>query len=115
MADIWYRAEGSGRDVIHEATTGVVAIFERHGAVMEALADAAADDPEVELAYRGVAGLLHPGHREAHRGARSTAGNMLPCNACGDRAGAVHHERELHADRAGPEPDGRARPSSSTR
>jgi AcrR family transcriptional regulator len=47
MADIWYRAEGSGRDVIHEATTGIVAIFERHGAVMEALADAAADDREV--------------------------------------------------------------------
>src|SRR4051795_8404204 len=31
MADIWYRAEGTGREVIHEATTGVVDVFERHG------------------------------------------------------------------------------------
>src|SRR5215204_5230825 len=51
-ADIWYRAEGSGRDVIREATAGVVSVFEHHGAVLEALADAAADDQEVEAAYR---------------------------------------------------------------
>src|SRR3954470_19174788 len=44
MADIWYQAEGSGRELIREATAGVVAVFERHGAVLEALADAAADD-----------------------------------------------------------------------
>jgi AcrR family transcriptional regulator len=74
MADIWYRAEGSGRDVIHEATTGIVAIFERHGAVMEALADAAADDREVELAYHGQATAKHIEREIA-------AGNMLPCDA----------------------------------
>jgi TetR/AcrR family transcriptional regulator, ethionamide resistance regulator len=80
MAAIWYRAEGSGRDVIEEATTGVVAIYERHGAVMEALADAAADDREVEVAYRGsqeyfVKATADRVEREI------AAGNMLPCNA----------------------------------
>src|SRR5215207_4829876 len=54
MADIWYRSEGTGYDVIREATTGVVSVFERHGPVMVALADAAADDREVELAYKGL-------------------------------------------------------------
>jgi AcrR family transcriptional regulator len=79
-ADIWYRAEGSGREVIREATAKVVAVFERHGAVLQALADAAADDVEVEAAYRGAqeffieATALHI-EREVE------AGNMLPCNA----------------------------------
>jgi len=80
MADIWYRSGGSGRDVIREATTGVVAIFERHGAVMEALADAAAADREVEVAYRGTQRFFiraTTSHIEAGIG----AGNMLPCNA----------------------------------
>ncbi len=80
MADIWLKAEGSGRDVIREATAGVVAVFEQHGAVLQALADAAADDPEVEAAYRGsleyfidtIAGHIE---REVERG------DMLPCNA----------------------------------
>ena len=53
-ADMWYRAEGSGREAIREATAQVVDVFARHGAVLEALADAAADDLEVEAAYRGT-------------------------------------------------------------
>ena len=35
-ADIWYQAEGSGREVIREATAAVVDVFVRHGAVMQA-------------------------------------------------------------------------------
>jgi AcrR family transcriptional regulator len=80
MADIWYRAEGTGRDVIHEATTGVVAIFERHGAVMEALADAAADDRQVELAYRGSQDFFIDATAKHIQG-EIDAGNMLPCDA----------------------------------
>ena len=74
MADIWYRAEGTGRDVIHEATTGVVAIFERHGAVMEA------DDREVELAYRGSQDFFIQATTK-HIEREIEAGNMLPCDA----------------------------------
>ena len=52
MADIWLKAEGaSGVDMIREATKGVVDVFVRHGPVLQALADAAADDPEVEAAH----------------------------------------------------------------
>ena len=80
MADIWYRAEGSGREVIHEATTGIVAIFERHGAVMEALADAAADDREVEVAYRASQEFFIQATAK-HVEREIEAGNMLPCNA----------------------------------
>ena len=68
MADVWYGAEGSGREVIREATVGVVAVFAQHGAVLEALSDAAADDPEVEAAHRGALRLLHRRDRAPYRG-----------------------------------------------
>ena len=79
MADVWYSAEGSGREVIREATAGVVAVFERHGAVLEALADAAADHPEVEAAHRGVLNFFIEATAR-HIEAEIEAGNMLPCD-----------------------------------
>ncbi len=80
MADIWYRAEGSGREVIREATAGVVAVFANHGPVLQALADAAADDVEVEAAYRGsLEYFIEATARHIER--ETEAGNMLPCNA----------------------------------
>src|SRR5215207_5519739 len=80
MADVWYGAKGDGRDVIREATAGVVAVFERHGAVLEALADAAADDPDVEAAHQNVLNFFV--EATARRIERETAaGNMLPCDA----------------------------------
>src|SRR3954447_395328 len=79
-ADIWYQAAGSGREVVREATAGIVSVFERHGAVLEALADAAADDHEVEVAYRGTqAFFIEATTRHLER--EIAAGNMLPCNA----------------------------------
>src|SRR4051812_8478028 len=87
MAEIWYRAEGRGRDVIREATTGDVAVFERHGAVMEALADAAADDHEFETAYRGSQQyFIEDTARHLER--EIEAGNMLPWDA-GETARAL--------------------------
>lgn len=80
MADVWYGAGGSGREVIREATAGVVRVFERHGAVLEALADAAADDPEVEAAHRGVLNFFVDATAR-HIETEIEAGNMLPCNA----------------------------------
>ena len=79
-ADVWYGAAGSGQEVIREATAGVVAVFERHGAVLEALADAAADNPEVEAAHRGVLNFFVEATAR-HIEEEIEAGNMLPCNA----------------------------------
>jgi TetR/AcrR family transcriptional regulator, ethionamide resistance regulator len=79
-ADLWYQAEGSGRDVIREATAGVVSVFARHGAVLQALADAAADDVEVEAAYRGALEFFIDATAR-HIEREIEAGNMLPCNA----------------------------------
>ena len=101
MAEIWYRAEGTGRDVIHEATSGVVAIFERHGAVMEALADAAADDHEVELAYRGSQDFFIQATAKHIQG-EIDAGNILPCNAAETaRALCIMNENYLRTCWAG--------------
>jgi AcrR family transcriptional regulator len=97
MADVWYTAEGSGRDVIREATAGVVDVFAQHGAVLEALADAAADDPEVEAAYRGsLEFFIEATARHIER--EREAGNMLPCNAWETaRALSIMNERYMAA------------------
>ena len=43
--------EGDGPALARKATEGIVAVFAEHGPVLRALADAAADDPDVELVY----------------------------------------------------------------
>lgn len=45
----WF--EGSGPDALTEAMGNVVRVYAEHATVMRALADAAADDPDVEEAY----------------------------------------------------------------
>ena len=96
-ADIWYQAEGSGREVIREATAAVVDVFVRHGAVMQALADAAADDLEVEAAYRGTLEFfIESTARHIEREVQ--AGNMLPCNVWETaRALSIMNQRYLTA------------------
>jgi len=51
MSDHWYKGGGDGATLAREALEGVVALYERHGPVLRALADAATDDPDVEAAY----------------------------------------------------------------
>ena len=51
MSDRWYKGTGDGPTLVREALEGVVAVYVRHGVVLRALADAAADDPAVEQAY----------------------------------------------------------------
>jgi TetR/AcrR family transcriptional regulator, ethionamide resistance regulator len=81
MADIWLKAEGeSGIELIREATRGVVDVFARHGAVLSALSDAAADDPEVEAAYQGALNFFIDAIA-AHIEREVAAGIMLPCDA----------------------------------
>ena len=54
MSERWYRGEGDGPTLAREATAGLVGVFAEHGPVLRALADAAADDPDVEAAYDGI-------------------------------------------------------------
>ena len=70
---------------------------------MEALADAAADDPEVELAYRGALDFFIEATAQPHRG-RDRRRQHPALRRRGDRAGAVHHERPLHASVLGRNP-----------
>jgi AcrR family transcriptional regulator len=80
MSDRWFAGTGPGHLRVRDAIEGVVAVFERHGAVLHALADAATVDPDVELAY----GALVQGFTDAtarHIEAEIDAGNILPLDA----------------------------------
>lgn len=54
VSDLWYSSTDHGANAIEDALRGVVGVYERHGPVLCALADAAADDPGVEEVYRGL-------------------------------------------------------------
>jgi AcrR family transcriptional regulator len=80
IAHLWWGREGSGPEQIREAVAAVVAIWERDGALLHALADAATDDPEVELAERAIVDTsVEAGAR--HIQAEMDAGHILPVNA----------------------------------
>src|SRR4051794_19476374 len=80
IADLWDGRDGAGRDQIREATAGVVAAWERDGPVFHALADAAADDPDVELAERALMDQSI-GAVARHIEAELQAGNALAVDA----------------------------------
>ena len=50
----WLEGEGDDPEGLRRALRGTVAVFEAHGPVLRALADAATEDAEVEQAYRGI-------------------------------------------------------------
>jgi AcrR family transcriptional regulator len=56
LSERWFETaeEGAGAERFREALEGVVAVYERHGAVLHALADAATVDPDVELAHNSI-------------------------------------------------------------
>jgi hypothetical protein len=54
MADRWFQGGQDGPAEIRAALEGVIAVFAEHGPVLQALADAATDDPDVEAVYRGL-------------------------------------------------------------
>jgi AcrR family transcriptional regulator len=54
MSDRWLSGTGEGPDLARQALDGIVAVYVEHGPVMRALADAAADDPHVEEAYKAL-------------------------------------------------------------
>lgn len=47
----WFQASENGMAMAREALEGVVEMYDLHGPVLRALADAATDDPDVERAY----------------------------------------------------------------
>jgi TetR/AcrR family transcriptional regulator, ethionamide resistance regulator len=87
MSDRWLKGTGEGPVLAREATEGVVGVFAEHGAVLRALADAAVDDPRVEVAY----GRLVQGFVDAtaqHIEEEVAAGRILPLDA-GETAKAL--------------------------
>ena len=55
MSEGWFANAGAGGPAsFREALEGVVAVWDRHGPVMHALADAATVDPDVELAHSAL-------------------------------------------------------------
>ena len=80
IANLWYGQEGSGPEQIREAVSGVVAVWERDGPVFHALADAAVDDPDVELAHRSIMDASIAATAR-HIETETEAGSMLPVDA----------------------------------
>ena len=77
MSDRWLRGTGDGPDLARRALEGIVGVYAEHGPVMRALADAAADDPGVEQAYRAIVqGFVDATAR--HIDAEIAAGRILP-------------------------------------
>ena len=80
MADRWFTGEGDGPELARAATEGIVAVFAEHGPVLRALADAAADDPDVDEAYGQLVTSfvdVTAGHIEQE----IDAGRILPLDA----------------------------------
>jgi AcrR family transcriptional regulator len=80
MSERWLRGDGDGLTLAREAAEGIVSVFAAHGRVLRALADAAADDPEVEAAYDAlVQGFIDATAR--HIEDEIGAGRILPLDA----------------------------------
>ena len=76
VSDRWYKGEGDGPALVQAAVEGVVGVYERHGPVLRALADAAADDPRVEETYGGLVRSFVDA--TAQHVARETAAGRMP-------------------------------------
>jgi AcrR family transcriptional regulator len=80
MSQRWYRGTGDGRQLAREAAQGIVGVFAEHGRVLRALADAAADDPDVEAAYEALVESFVTATAR-HIDAEIAAGRILPLDA----------------------------------
>ena len=80
MSQRWYTGAGDGPALAREAMEGIVEVYATQGPVLRALADAAADDPEVERVYGG---LVHSfvDVTARHIEAEIEAGRVLPLDA----------------------------------
>jgi AcrR family transcriptional regulator len=87
MSQRWYTGAGDGPALAREAMEGIVDVYIEHGPVLRALADAAADDPEVERVYGGLVQSFVDVTRK-HIEAEVTAGRVEPLDA-GETARAL--------------------------
>jgi AcrR family transcriptional regulator len=87
MSQRWYTGSGDGPAQAREAMDGIVDVFAEHGPVLRALADAAADDPEVERVYGALVQSFVDVTRK-HIEAETAAGRVLPLDA-GETARAL--------------------------
>ena len=51
VANRWFQAPEAGPQMLRQAWDGIVEVYGAHAPVLRALADAAVDDPDVEVAY----------------------------------------------------------------
>jgi AcrR family transcriptional regulator len=80
MSQRWYTGSGDGPALAREAMEGIVDVYGEHGPVLRGLADAAADDPEVERVYTALVQSfidVTVRHIEAER----ESGRVLPVDA----------------------------------
>ena len=87
MSQRWYTGSGDGPALAREAMEGIVDVYVEHGPVLRALADAAADDPEVERVYGALVQSFVDVTRK-HIDAEIAAGRVLPLDA-GETARAL--------------------------
>jgi TetR/AcrR family transcriptional regulator, ethionamide resistance regulator len=87
MSQRWYTGSGDGPAQAREAMEGIVDVYVEHGPVLRALADAAADDPEVERVYGGLVQSFVDVTRK-HVEAEIAAGRVAPLDA-GETARAL--------------------------
>lgn len=80
MSERWYDGTGDGQTLIREAIDGVVRVFEEHGPVLRALADAASEDPRVETAYLTMIQRFVDATAR-HIESETAAGRVLPLDA----------------------------------
>ena len=107
MSQRWYTGAGDGPAQAREAMEGIVEVYSQHGPVLRALADAAADDPEVERVYGGLVQSFVDVTRTPHRG-RDRSRPGAAAGRPGDRAGAGVDDGAL------PEPLARPAPGQTT-
>ena len=80
MSQRWYTGAGDGPALAREAMEGIVEVYATQGPVLRALADAATDDPEVELVYGGLVQSFIDVTTH-HIEAEIEAGRVLPLDA----------------------------------
>ena len=80
MSQRWYTGSGDGPALAREVMEGIVEVFAAHGPVLRALADAAADDSEVERVYGGLVQSFVDATRK-HIEAEIAAGRVTPLDA----------------------------------
>jgi len=77
MSGRWYTGAGDGPALAREAMEGIAEVYAEHGPVLRALADAAADDPEVERVYSALVQSFIDATVQ-HIEAETASGRVLP-------------------------------------